>query len=129
MAWTIVESVHMDRVGPDRLKKKTVKLACTSDGSSTSHTLSTGGLKGLHLYAVKYVPDGTDTPTSLATVTIEDENGVPLFDEAVTAVDAAEHIKGDIDAGIFPLIDGSVVFKSTTLANTKKADFYLQFQE
>ena len=132
MAWTTVESVYMNRRARDGIKKKTIKLECTSDTGSESHALASGGLRGLYLYGIEYFPDGVETPTSDPVVTIENENGFVIFNSADTGVitaATATYLECSATLGSYPLINGIPTFKCTTLADTKEAAFILNFIE
>lgn len=130
MAWTVTESVQMNRRARDGIKKKSIKLECTSDGSGTSHAIESGGLRGLFLYGVKYIPSGApDAPGTAPTITITDALGATLFNEAPTAAATAQWLGGDLTIGQMPLVDDALTIALTTLDDTKKADFIFQFVE
>ena len=116
------------------------KVTGTSDASGSGDlTLSTGlntfhgdamgsayhkQMQGGVLLAVEYVPDGTDTPTSAPQITIDTVSGTLIFDETVATAATGEPFAGDVDLDlVFPLTD--LIFASGTLANTKKAVFYI----
>ena len=140
-AWTV--TVTQDRVadwdGGQRMY--VYKFVCTSDASGSGDiTLSTelvttygasrgamilrDGVAGGMLYAVKYKPDGTATPTSESTITIDDETGALIFSEAVTTAATPQVFDGTVDSGFaVPVLD--VVLAATSLANAKVANIYV----
>lgn len=136
MAWTVTAALEGSFDREDGTYFKFV-LTCTSDaGASGDQTLSTllasaydwkikdtimNQILGSELMWVEYLPDGTATPTSDPTVTIDNGNESNIFNYAFTAA-TKEIVAGAEELGAFPVVK-DLIFASTTLANTKKAVF------
>ena len=139
-AWTVsAKLVSAYDYGADA-KMMQFSIAVTSDASSsgditlsdelrTTYGTAMGNsyvnqMKGGILYAVEYVPDGTDTPTTAGRMTIDTAYGTNIFDETISTAGTGEVFDGTVDSNFnVPLTD--VIFACTTLANTKKATFYI----
>lgn len=140
MAWTVAVTYEGSSEWGVGQEQHVFKLACTSDGSSsgdqnlktlidaTYPTQVAGAIKnncitGALAYAIKYVPDGTATPTSNPTVTVDDETGGVILSKTFTAGTAlAEPFSNTI--GFSPPVN-NIVVASTTLANAKVASIYI----
>lgn len=135
MAWTISITEASDHTWKDGTVRVKITMEVTSDASASgdvtlSQQLETDlparsirdRLRGSSLDDIKYLPDGSDTPTSACQITVDDEDGVNFFDETVAVVGTKERFDGAIDSGKYvPCED--YIFAFTTLGNTKKAIF------
>lgn len=139
MAWTVTASVDKTAVLGNGEKRFTFKLACTSDASASGdQTLSTllqtalgkklanfymEQIRGGYFFGVEYEPDGTDTPGSNPTVTVDNENDTLILSREFTAA-TADFEPGTNQTGMYvPITD--LTLASTTFDNTKKADIRL----
>jgi hypothetical protein len=136
-AWTKEITDIQEYQYPNGQRFFVIKLEVTSDASASGDITFSSQIvsdnpnhyrmqhmAGGVLYAVEYVPDDTDTPTTAPQVTLDTESGSNFFDETAGAAGTGEVFNGDVDAGVFvPITD--LIFASTTLANTKKAIFYI----
>lgn len=135
MSWTVTASVDKNAILGSGERQFTFKLACTSDANASGdQTLSTllntalgskqrdlymNRIRGGFLFGVEYEPDGSDTPTSNPTVTIDNENGTLILSREFTA-DAADFEPGTNQTGMYvPITD--MIIASSTLDNGKKA--------
>jgi hypothetical protein len=139
-AWTTAVSYEAGYTWRDGTQFYVYKITATSDASGSGDiTLSTALettygtqdgkyyhslMKGGTLYAVEFVPDASDTPTTQGTITIDTANGVLVFSEQVAVAGTGEMFDGDVDVGILPPLT-DIIFACTTLADTKKAVFYI----
>jgi hypothetical protein len=118
------------------------ELSATSDAGSSGDTLLSTmmttafgkqesekrmrQLAGTALFWVDYVPDGTDTPETASTITIDKETSALIFSVVVATAGTAESWRGDIDTGtVVPLTDLTIAM--TTFTNTKIAVIKLWF--
>ena len=123
-AWTITET--KGTIKDNKVEMRVVRLACTSDGSGTDWKLETD-VTGWYLYAVRTDPDGTDVPSGVYTVDVEDELDFHILDLDSRSTTAIEMAKGSNTVGIFPMIMSQPSVVVSTLGDTKKADIYLYF--
>jgi hypothetical protein len=82
-------------------------------------------IRGSSLYWVDYIASATAAPTTQSTITVDNENSLVIFSEVVATANTSEAFAGNVDEPYPPLIDP--IFAMSTLANTKKADFYFWF--
>lgn len=139
-AWTVTVEYDNGYSWKDGSQMLVYKISATSDASSsgdvklstylmTQYGSQTGKfyhdlMKGGTLYAVEYVPDGTDTPSTAGDITIDTASGTIVFAESVGTANTGEMFDGDVDVGVLPPLT-DFIFACTTLANTKKAVFYI----
>jgi len=148
-AWTVTASLDRAFDYGNGERMYVFKLDCTSDASSSGDIVLATQLKaneaygassairevkidqllkhvwGGVLYYVKYEPDGTATPTSESTITIDDETGALIFSEAVTTAATAQGWEGGKDTGdTFPPVT-ALTIAATTLANEKEAIIWI----
>ncbi|MHC4292664.1 MAG: hypothetical protein ACYSTX_00085 [Planctomycetota bacterium] len=139
-AWTKTLELDSEYTRGDGRKLFRLKLTVTSDASASGDITLSTELESAHgtdkgktymqrmaggvLYGVEYVPDGSDTPTSQGTITIDTADGTLLFSEQVAVAGTAEFFNGDVDAGTFPPFT-DLIIACTTLADTKKAIIYI----
>ena len=83
-------------------------------------------LAGTVLFWVDYIPDGTATPTTATTITIDKETAALVFNQTVATAGTAQSWPGNATMGsLVPLTDATVAM--TTLANEKIAVIKLWF--
>ena len=134
MAWTVTTTI--DKIYPVSSvmgnEMVVIKLDCTSDASGTTVYLDQvlgklfwESIRGKWMYGILYIPDGTDTPTETPSIDLTGTGGYSWIDEDAMTADANKFVPGSDESGIFPPIEDGATFVSTTLANTKKAAFYL----
>jgi hypothetical protein len=129
-AWTITET--LDKYTPEYLKIHKgafrIKLACTSDASSTTYTITNPDARGAYFYMLETIPDGSLVPDGVYSVTVTNDLSTTVLTAAGRSTTAKEIAMASTSLGGYPIMFGTTV-TITTLGNTKKAAIYLYFDK
>lgn len=130
-AWTVTDVI--DQYSPEYLKTFRgtfrVKVNCTADAETGSHTLTVPDVKGAYLYKIVTVPSAApDAPTGAYTITVKDDTGATMLVAADRSTSATEVIMASTTISGFPMLFATAL-TITSPGNTKKMTIYLYYDK
>ena len=128
--WDIKET--LDKYTPEYLKVHKgafrIKLACTSDATSTTYTLTNPDTRGAYFYMMETIPDGSLAPDGTYSVTVTNDLNTTVLTAAGRSTTEKEIAMSSATLGGYPIMFGTKV-TITTLGNTKKTAIYLYYDK
>jgi hypothetical protein len=127
-AWTVTET--LDKYAPEYLKLHQgtfrIKLACTSDASSTTYTITNQDALGGYFYMVETIPSGSLAPDGTYDITVTNDLGTTMLSALARSTTVKQIAMASATLGGYPIMMGTKI-TITTLGNTKKTDIYLYY--